>query len=132
MAKAIASGRATTPTINPAWTSATSWARVYVLSVVTSFGTSRWRSGSGSGLNGMWGDRVYPGGAGSRGIYLGTQPGESHGPGAADPGERTLGTEWPGAARMGQKVSIVEGSRDRTRAGDGASITRRSMSAARS
>jgi hypothetical protein len=41
MAKAIASGRATIPTMAPAVRSARNWARVYVLSVVTSLGTSK-------------------------------------------------------------------------------------------
>src|SRR2546426_7677378 len=40
MAKAMASGSATIPTISPAVRSAKSWARVYVLRVVTSLGTS--------------------------------------------------------------------------------------------
>jgi hypothetical protein len=40
IAKAIARGRATIPTITPAVRSARSWSRVYVLSVVTSLGMS--------------------------------------------------------------------------------------------
>ena len=53
IAKAIASGSATMPTITPATTSAKNWSRVYPLSVVTSLGTSASKFPPAAGREGI-------------------------------------------------------------------------------